>query len=86
MPTAPSDDVSGLLRRWSGGDQRALDQLIPIVYDSTRVLSGVELLRSYGQHYKYDLSAGFEVDVRAYEAARGAATAPAAFDEFVKSL
>ncbi len=39
MTTAPSDDVTGLLRRWSGGDDRALDQLFPIVYDRLRGLA-----------------------------------------------
>lgn len=38
--TAPSfEDITGLLRRWSGGDSRALDQLIPIVYDHLRRLA-----------------------------------------------
>ena len=49
MPTAPSDDVSGLLRRWSGGDQRALDQLIPIVYDRLRALAHRRLRAEAGQ-------------------------------------
>ena len=38
--TAPSTaDITGLLRRWSGGDSRALDQLIPIVYQNLRRLA-----------------------------------------------
>jgi RNA polymerase sigma-70 factor (ECF subfamily) len=32
--------VSTLLRAWSGGDQNALDQLTPIVYDELRRLAG----------------------------------------------
>jgi RNA polymerase sigma factor (TIGR02999 family) len=38
--TAPStEEITGLLRRWSGGDARALDQLIPIVYEQLRRLA-----------------------------------------------
>ena len=33
------DDVSALLRAWSGGDERALAQLTPIVYDELRRLA-----------------------------------------------
>ena len=33
------DDVSQLLRAWSDGDQRALDELTPIVYDELRRLA-----------------------------------------------
>ena len=33
------DDISGLLRAWSGGDQSALDRLTPIVYDELHRLA-----------------------------------------------
>jgi len=36
---ALSEDVSTLLRAWSGGDQSALDKLAPIVYDELRRLA-----------------------------------------------
>jgi hypothetical protein len=29
----PDQGVTGLLQAWGGGDQAALDQLAPIVYD-----------------------------------------------------
>jgi len=29
----PSGELTGLLRAWSGGDERALEQLLPLVYD-----------------------------------------------------
>ena len=40
-----SGDITGLLRSWSGGDERAFEQLIPLVYDelhrmALRYLSG----------------------------------------------
>ena len=34
-----SADVAGLLRQWSAGDERARDQLIPLVYDRLRDLA-----------------------------------------------
>src|SRR5271155_3352120 len=37
---SPHSDVSILLRAWSDGDQNALDQLTPIVYDELRRLAG----------------------------------------------
>src|SRR5438552_9158057 len=33
------DDISSLLRAWSGGDQRALDRLTPVVYQELRRLA-----------------------------------------------
>jgi RNA polymerase sigma factor (TIGR02999 family) len=38
MESAPSD-VAGLLKRWSAGDERARDQLIPVVYGRLRELA-----------------------------------------------
>lgn len=38
MPTEPSE-VTRLLARWSAGDSRARDQLIPLVYDRLRRLA-----------------------------------------------
>ena len=42
--TAP-DDVSALLRAWTGGDQRALARLTPIVYDELHRLAHYYLKR-----------------------------------------
>jgi RNA polymerase sigma factor (TIGR02999 family) len=38
VATAPSE-VTGLLRRWSAGDESARDRLIPLVYDRLRELA-----------------------------------------------
>lgn len=38
MASAPSE-VTGLLKRWSAGDERARDQLIPLVYERLRELA-----------------------------------------------
>lgn len=35
----PADDVSEILRAWSGGDPQALDRLTPIVYDELHRLA-----------------------------------------------
>ena len=37
--SSATSDVSGLLKRWSAGDERARDQLIPLVYDRLRELA-----------------------------------------------
>ena len=37
--TAPSHDVSQLLLAWSDGDRRALEELMPLVYDELRRLA-----------------------------------------------
>jgi RNA polymerase sigma-70 factor (ECF subfamily) len=39
------DDISKLLRAWSGGDQRALERLTPVVYDELH-----RLARRYMKH------------------------------------
>jgi RNA polymerase sigma-70 factor, ECF subfamily len=33
MPTAPQNEITRLLLRWSRGEQAALEQLLPVVYD-----------------------------------------------------
>lgn len=38
MSSAPSE-VTGLLKRWTAGDEHARDQLIPLVYDRLRQLA-----------------------------------------------
>lgn len=48
--TSPQEDVSTLLRAWSEGDQRALDQLAPIVYDELRRLAGHYLRQERAGH------------------------------------
>ena len=45
MAPAPSD-VTGLLQRWSAGDESARDRLIPLVYDRLRELAHRRLGRA----------------------------------------
>lgn len=40
MEDLPAQDVTGLLRRWSEGDEEALQKLMPVVYDELRGLAG----------------------------------------------
>lgn len=49
MSSAPSE-VSGLLKRWSAGDERARDQLIPLVYERLRELAHRRLRAGPGEH------------------------------------
>lgn len=44
------EDVTRLLVRWSEGDQRAFDELLPIVYDALRRLAGSYLRRERAGH------------------------------------
>jgi RNA polymerase sigma factor (TIGR02999 family) len=37
--TAVPSEVTGLLKRWSAGDERARDQLIPLVYERLRAVA-----------------------------------------------
>lgn len=39
MATSVPSEVTGLLKRWSAGDERARDQLIPLVYERLRELA-----------------------------------------------
>ena len=49
MSSAPSE-VTHLLQRWSAGDERARDQLIPLVYDRLRELAHHRLRAGPGEH------------------------------------
>ncbi len=49
MPEA-RNDVTGLLRAWSAGDQRALDRLMPLVYDELKRIARRQLRREPERH------------------------------------
>ena len=44
------EGVTQLLEKWSGGDRRALDELMPLVYDELRRLAGHYLRRERPDH------------------------------------
>src|SRR5262245_64488078 len=50
VSTGKPDDVSALLRAWTDGDQRALAQLTPIVYDELHRLAHHYLKRERAGH------------------------------------
>ena len=50
MPTPLSKDITRLLVDWSNGDQAALDELIPLVYDELRRLAASYMRRENRGH------------------------------------
>src|SRR5690349_3674933 len=48
MATRSSQSITQLLERWSEGDEKALDQLMPLVYDELHRLAGAYLRRERG--------------------------------------
>lgn len=46
----PSRDVTGLLDDWTRGDARALDRLLPLVYDELRRVAARQLRRERADH------------------------------------
>lgn len=50
MSSAPSRKVTQLLLKWRGGDQQALNQLMPLVYDELRKLAGHYMRSERSQH------------------------------------
>ena len=50
MNTPPSHEVTQLLAQWTAGDSRALDALLPLVYDELRQLARSYLQRERSEH------------------------------------
>ena len=50
MPLTRNSDVTRLLSDWSNGDRRALDELLPLVYDELRHLANAYLRRERDGH------------------------------------
>ena len=50
MPTRSPQGVTQLLEKWSAGDDEALDQLMPLVYDELHRLAGAYLRRERQEH------------------------------------
>lgn len=47
MTALAASEITGLLQRWSSGDERARDQLIPLVYERLRALAHRRLRDTY---------------------------------------
>ena len=54
MPTPPSrrrdDDLTGALRRWRDGDERAFDELLPRVYEQLRSIAHGRMRAERAEH------------------------------------
>ena len=50
MATRSPEGITQLLERWSQGDEEALDQLMPLVYDELHRLAGAYLRRERREH------------------------------------
>jgi RNA polymerase sigma factor (TIGR02999 family) len=50
MATSSSDGITQLLERWSNGEERALDELMPLVYDELRRIAKIYLRRERHEH------------------------------------
>lgn len=50
MATRSSEGITQLLERWSQGDEKALDQLMPLVYPELHRLAGSYLRRERKEH------------------------------------
>ena len=50
VPAANTKDVTGLLLEWEGGNQEALNQLMPLVYDELHELARRQLRRERPTH------------------------------------
>lgn len=50
MSVSPPKDVTRMLMSWSNGDQTALEQLLPLVYDELRRLAALYLRREQPGH------------------------------------
>ena len=69
MASAQSE-VTGLLKLWSGGDERARDQLIPLVYERLRELAHQRLRGAAGEHSLNTTGLVHEADMRLVDAPR----------------
>ena len=67
--SAPSE-VTGLLQRWSAGDERARDQLIPLVYERLRELAHRRLRNAPAENSLNTTGLVHEAYIRLVEAPR----------------
>ena len=50
MQAQPAQDVTAILRAWTGGDERALDRLLPVLYDELRRTARAYMRREHSGH------------------------------------
>ena len=69
MASAPSE-VTGLLKQWSAGDERARDQLIPLVYERLRELAHQRLRGAFAENSLNTTALVHEAYIRLVDAPR----------------
>ena len=69
MASGPSE-VTGLLKQWSAGDERARDQLIPLVYERLRELAHQRLRGAPAEHSLNTTGLVHEAYIRLVDAPR----------------
>jgi len=69
MASVPSE-VTGLLKQWSAGDERARDQLIPLVYERLRELAHQRLRGAPGENSLNTTALVHEAYIRLVDAPR----------------
>jgi RNA polymerase sigma factor (TIGR02999 family) len=69
MASVPSE-VTGLLKQWSAGDERARDQLIPLVYERLRELAHQRLRGAPGENSLNTTGLVHEAYIRLVDAPR----------------
>jgi RNA polymerase sigma factor (TIGR02999 family) len=67
---SPLSDISGLLRRWSAGDEGARDELIPLVYGRLRELAHHRLRAAPGENSLNTTALVHEAYIRLVDAPR----------------
>jgi RNA polymerase sigma-70 factor (ECF subfamily) len=50
MPAHPTQDVTALLRAWTGGDEKALDRLLPVLYEELHRTARAYMRRERSGH------------------------------------
>ena len=68
--TAIPSEVTGLLKRWSAGDERARDQLIPLVYERLHELAHRQLRTAPGENSLNTTGLVHEAYIRLVDAPR----------------
>ena len=70
MPASPPSEITGLLKRWSAGDERARDELIPFVYERLRELAHQRLREAHAENSLNTTGLVHEAYIRLIEAPR----------------
>ena len=50
MQAQPAQDVTAILRAWTGGDERAIDRLLPVLYEELRRTARAYMRRERSGH------------------------------------